>query len=336
MDKKFILNLKRLLSVKQNIVIFPHKNPDGDALGASLALFHFLKTKGHKCNIISPSDYPDFLKWLPGQNKIIEYPSNKLICNKIISQSNLIFTLDFNSLSRINEIKDIVIGSKSKKILIDHHPNPDDYAELVYSDPTIGSTCEMIYNVIYEIDKNLINKDIASCLYTGIMTDSGSFKFPSTSSKTHYIVSDLLTKKINHSLIHQNIFDVNSFDKISLLSKTLANIKKVKNLNAVYAILTKNDLKNANYKKGDSEGFVNHGLSIKGIILSVILIEDSKEKYIKMSFRSKGSFDVNKFAKKYFNGGGHRNAAGGISFESIDKTKEMLISAIIKNNQKLK
>ena len=335
MEKSFIRELKKTLNKTQNIVVIPHKNPDGDALGSCLALFHFLIKSGHNCNIISPSNYPEFLNWLPGQKAIIKYSSNNSLCEKIIDQCDVIFTLDFNSLNRIDILGDVVKKSSSIKVMIDHHENPDNYANLIYSNPKLGSTCEMIFNVIEELDFSLLDKSIAICIYTGIMTDSGSFRYPSTSSKTHLIISKLLSTGISHSSIYQNIYDIYSFDRISLLAKALSNIRKIEALNAVYLTLTQYELNENNFNKGDSEGFVNYGLSIKGMIFSTILIEHAKEKIIKMSFRSKGSFDVNKFARKYFNGGGHVNAAGGISYENINQTILDLVNATKKYSDQL-
>ncbi len=334
MFKKFIEKIDKLITKSDKFVIVPHSNPDGDALGSCLALWHFLKKKNKRAVIISPTEYPSFLKWLPGEKNIINYNNNVISSNNLISKSDVIFMLDFNSFNRIEKIKHPIQKSNSKKVIIDHHVDPEKIYDLIYSSTNFGSTCEMLYNVLTEIDKKLIDKKISTCLYCGIMTDSGSFRFPNTTYKTHQIISDLLKNNIIPSDIHEKIYDVNSINKIKLLSKALSNIKRVNKINAVYMKLSKNELIKYNFQKGDSEGFVNFGLSIKGIILSVILIEDINENFIKMSFRSKGNFDVNKFARKYFNGGGHINAAGGKSYENIDITTKKLIEKIKENKDK--
>ena len=336
MTKSFIDNLKKLLRNKRNITIFPHKNPDGDAIGSCLALNHFLKKLGHNSNVISPNDYPDFLNWMPGIKNVLRYSSNKIFCEKLINESDIVFTLDFNSLKRVEILGDLIKKSKSTIVMIDHHENPEDFSDLTYSDSKIASTCEMTYNVLEKIKVDEIDWKIASCLYTGIITDTGSFKFPSTSSRTHLIVSKLLEKGINHTEIHQNIYDNFKKSRISLLSVTLSNLKILNPINTVYMTLTQKELKDNNFKKGDTEGFVNYGLSIKGVLLSIILIENSKEKIIKMSFRSKGDFDVNILARDYFNGGGHSNASGGVSYKNMDETIKYLISILNKFSNKLK
>ena len=214
--------------------------------------------------------------------------------------------------------------------MIDHHENPANYAQISYSDSSIGSTCEMIYNLINGLNKTLIDEKIANCLYTGIMTDSGSFRFPSTTAKTHQVISTLIEKGANHSKIHQNIYDSYSLNRMQLLGTALINLKKIDSLPVVYMTLSQEELNQNNFKKGDTEGFVNYGLNLKGILFTVIMIENEQDKIIKMSFRSKGEFDVNQFAKKYFNGGGHVNAAGGISRLSLKETESKFLSVLEK------
>jgi phosphoesterase RecJ-like protein len=212
--------------------------------------------------------------------------------------------------------------------MIDHHENPENFADLNFSFPEISSTCEIVYNIIYSLDSFFINKDIATCLYTGIMTDTGSFKYPSTTSKTHKIISKLIEYGANGSKIYEKIYDEFSLNKLKLLSICLNNIRKIEKLPIVYMTLNQKELDNCYFKKGDSEGFVNYGLSIKGIKLSIILIENKDEKIIKMSFRSKGNFSTNLFAEKFFNGGGHANASGGSSKESLKTTISKLLIAL--------
>ena len=325
MNKTKIKKLDKLLSSSRKIIIIPHKNPDGDALGSCLALMHFLKSKSYQVNIISPNDYPNFLKWLPGEKFIVKFSENEKLAKNKINESSLIFVLDFNDLNRIGDLKNIIKNSKSKIVMIDHHKNPRKFADLEFSYSEISSTCEIVYNIIQHLDPLQINKKISTCLYTGIMTDTGSFKYPSTTFKTHKIISKLIENGAEGSKIHEKIYDEFSLDKLKLLSICLNNIKKVKKLPVVYMTLNQNELDKCFFKKGDSEGFVNYGLSVKGIKLSIILIENKDEKIIKMSFRSKGDFPANLFAEKFFNGGGHINAAGGVSKENLTETVSKLI-----------
>ena len=336
MKNNFIPALKEQLSNRKEIVIIPHKNPDGDALGSCLGLKHFLDLMSHSCSVISPNDYPEFLEWIPGQEQIIKYNKSEEKSEKLLLEADLIFTLDFNSLSRIKPMDEILENCKATKIMIDHHEQPDDYADLMYSDPGLGSTCEMVYNLMEALDISLINKTIATCIYTGIMTDSGSFRFQSTTAVTHSIVSNLLDMGIDHTQIHNNIYDTYSFGRLQLLGKALTNLVKVEPLNAVYITLSQEELTQCDFKKGDTEGFVNYGLSLDGIILAIILIENTQEKIIKMSFRSKGKFNVNEFARKHFNGGGHYNAAGGVSHENLEVTTQKVHQTILQYKDQLK
>ena len=320
MEKNFLSAFKRIISTQKKIVIIPHRNPDGDALGSALALKHFLDAKKHKVSVVSPNDYPTFLKWLPGESDIIKFSKTPSIARDKINKAELIFGLDFNSLSRIQDLSEIVKKTKVDKIMIDHHESPEFFANLNYSDPSMSSTCEMVYNIINASDSKLLDKKIACCLYTGIMTDTGSFRYPSTTSVTHKVVSHLINLGANGSSIHQKIFDSSSLSRLKLLGISLSNLIKIPNLPVVYITLSKEELVLCDFKKGDTEGFVNYGLSLKGVNFSCMMIENENEGKIKMSFRSQGNFSVDNFARNYFNGGGHLNAAGGVSTESLGKT----------------
>ena len=320
MENNFLSAFKKIISTQKKIVIIPHRNPDGDALGSALALKHFLDAKKHKVKIVSPNDYPTFLKWLPGESDIIKFSKTPSIARDKINNAELIFGLDFNSLSRIQDLSEIVKKTKVDKIMIDHHESPEFFANLNYSDPSMSSTCEMVYNIINASDSKLLNKKIACCLYTGIMTDTGSFRYPSTTSTTHKVVSHLINLGANGSDIHQKIFDSSSLSRLKLLGISLSNLIKIPDLPVVYITLSKKELVLCDFKKGDTEGFVNYGLSLKGVNFSCMMIENENEGKIKMSFRSQGNFSVDNFARNYFNGGGHLNAAGGVSMESLDKT----------------
>lgn len=313
--------LKIVLETPKKIVIIPHKNPDGDAIGSCLAIFHYLKKKNHEITIISPNNYPDFLKWVPGEDNIMNFELNVKKASQIIKKADLIFTLDFNALDRVNGMKGVLESSSADFVMIDHHQQPENYAKFTFSDVKMSSTCEMVYHFIVSMgDHREIDTDIATCLYTGIMTDTGSFRFPSTTSGTHIVIADLMDKGAKNYEIHNAIYDTNSIDKLHLLGHALKNLVQIDDLNTVYITLTRKELDLYNFKKGDTEGFVNYGLSLQGVKFAAIFIEDSQENFIKISFRSKGDFSVNDFARKHFDGGGHTNAAGGRSNLSMEET----------------
>ncbi|MGY5847624.1 DHH family phosphoesterase [Salegentibacter sp. HM20] len=321
MIEQSILEITAELSRARNIVIVPHKGPDGDAMGASLGLYHFLSDKGHSVQVISPNDFPKFLKWLPGAEKVKLYEQEPESCNKLLEDADMVFTLDFNALSRSGEMQQALIDTEAVFVMIDHHQEPTDYANHTYSDANMSSTCEMTYHFIDKLrGLKKITPEIATCLYTGIMTDTGSFRFKATSSTTHRVVADLIEKGAKHWEIHNNVFDTNSEERMQLLGTALQNLKVNRQLKTAYIALSQEELDRHNFKKGDTEGFVNYGLALEGIIFAVIFIENQQEGIIKISFRSKGDFDVNKFARTHFDGGGHLNAAGGRSEDSLQDT----------------
>jgi phosphoesterase RecJ-like protein len=332
MKKEDITAIQNLLATPRKIAIIPHRSPDGDAMGSTLALYHFLLKLNHKAIVISPNDFPNFLAWLPGSETVLIYENDKENCTKILNEAEVVFTLDFNALHRTGEMEQVLSKLSVPMIMIDHHQKPDAYAAYTYSDPSFGSTCEMIYNFISFLGKKeQIDKTIATCIYTGITTDSGSFRFPSTTSTTHRIVAELIDLGIENSEIHNSLFDDNSYSRLQLLGRALQNMKVFPEYKTSYTSLTQKELDEFHYEKGDTEGVVNYGLSIKGIHFAAIFIEHRDENIIKISFRSQGSFDVNQFARDNFNGGGHINAAGGKSYESMKYTLnkfEDLISKI--------
>ena len=337
MKKNDILEVKALLSTAKQIVIVPHKNPDGDAIGSSLGLYHYLNLEGHHVNVIAPNDYPEFLKWMPGEDAIVKFDEDETNSSVLIEQADIIFTLDFNSLHRTGKMEPVLAKSNSIKIMIDHHQQPDDYARYVYSDVNMCSTSEMIYHFIEMLEGlKSINADIGTCLYTGIMTDTGSFRFRSTTSTTHRVIADLIDKGADNAEIHNNVYDTNSYDSLQLLGCALNNLKLLKKFNTAYITLSQDELNSFDFKKGDTEGIVNYALSLKGVVFAVIFIEHKKEKIIKISLRSKGNFDVNTFARNYFDGGGHTNAAGGRSTLDLKNTVEKFISILPQHTNDLK
>ncbi|HEX9151554.1 MAG TPA: bifunctional oligoribonuclease/PAP phosphatase NrnA [Flavobacterium sp.] len=313
--------IQLLLSTPKRIAIIPHRGPDGDAMGSTLGLYHFLLKNNHHPVVISPNEFPDFLAWMPGSETVKIYEKDKVNCTKILEQAELIFTLDFNALHRTGEMETILSKLKAPFIMIDHHQKPDDYATFTYSDTSFGSTCEMLYNFICFLEKKeAIDKTIGTCIYTGILTDSGSFRFPKTTGATHRIVAELIDLGVENTEIPTLLFDNSSFGRLQLLGRALQNMKVLPEHKTAYTTLTQDELNSFDYVKGDTEGIVNYGLSIKGILFTAIFIENREEKIIKISFRSQGDFDVNQFARDHFNGGGHRNAAGGKSEVSMQET----------------
>ena len=325
--------LKNLLSAKQNVVITTHVNPDGDAIGSSLALLNFLIKMGHDVSVIVPNDYPYFLKWMKNYELIINYSNSKNESQEKIKNASLIFCLDFNNLNRINELGDYISESKAKKVLIDHHLDPSDFYDFKIHDVKASATAELVYNFLIELDSNAVDKDISEALYTGILTDTGSFKF-SMSPKVHKIVSDLMIRGVDIGFINNKIYDSNSLDKLKLIGYALSEkLEVISNGNAAYIVLSRKDLKDHNFKKGDTEGLVNYALSISNVNMAVLIIE-TKER-IKFSFRSIGQFSVNEFAKKYFNGGGHKNAAGGSLEDKLSVALEKFLKDISKYSKDL-
>ncbi len=325
-----IKEIKKLLSTPQNVVIIPHRNPDGDAIGSSLALYHFLK-ENHDVTVVAPNDYPHFLKWLPGNDKVRFFDKQNSQSKKILDKATVIFLLDFNILHRIGEdMQKTVKKFQGTFIMIDHHQQPDEsLTNYIYSDTSICSTSQMMYHFIDklgEVDK--IDAAMSTCMYVGIMTDTGSFRFPSTTSATHRIIADLIDRGANNAQIHNNVYDTNSYSRLQLLGRALSNLKVETDCRTAYITLSQDELDQFNFEKGDTEGVVNYALSLENIIFAAIFIEDVEQEIIKISFRSKGTFSVNQFARNHFNGGGHDNAAGGRSELSMKKTIDAFLKLL--------
>lgn len=329
MNEIDIIGINALLATPKRIVIIPHRSPDGDAMGSTLALYHFLNKLKQNPVVIAPNEFPDFLSWLPSADEVLIFEKDKEAIGQIILDAEVIFTLDFNAFHRTGEMEHTLNKATADFIMIDHHQSPDNYAKYTYSNTAFGSTCEMVYNFINQLGFiNLIDKTIATCIYTGIVTDSGSFRFPSTTSSTHRVVADLIDKGIENGAIHNNLFDNTSYHSLLLLGQALQNMKIIDDKKTCYITLTQDELDKHNYVKGDTEGIVNYALRIKGITFAAIFIENAEEKIVKISFRSQGDFDVNAFAREFFNGGGHINAAGGKSHlplaETISKFEDII------------
>lgn len=329
MIKNQLKQLKQWLDKPATVVIIPHKNPDGDAMGSCLAWQGMLNQLGHSTSVIAPNDYPTFLHWLPGHDGVLIYENDQELADKLIAGADMVFTLDFNTLKRIDQMGARVAESAAKKVMIDHHQEPDDYADIMFSNPAIGSTCEFVFQIIDAMGlAKHINQDIASCLYTGIVTDTGSFRFPSVTSATHRAVATLIDAGANHSEIHEKIKDNARPDRLKLLGIALKNMVFISEYKTAYITISQDELDACNYQKGDTEGFVNYGLSVAGIEMAVLMTESKKEEMIKISFRSKGDLAVNLFAKTYFEGGGHINAAGGKSDKTLRETEAYFLKSL--------
>jgi len=323
-----IQGLKTLLSSPKTILITTHHKPDADALGSSLALRGYLLKKGHTVTVVTPSDYPAFLNWMPGNETVLIFDENEAKSNALAAEAEVIFCLDFNALSRINKFGEAVGASKAIKVLVDHHLEPESFADFSFSDTSAAATAQLIYDIITDMGDNaLIDEFIGACLYAGIITDTGSFRHPSTNKKVHQIAADLMEKGVNTSKVHQQIYDNNSEVRLRFLGFALSEkLVVLKEFNTAYMTLNGNELSRFDSKTGDTEGFVNYALSLQGITMAVVIIE--RPDGIKMSFRSKGDFSVNDFARKYFEGGGHKNAAGGRSPLSLRETEKKLLSVL--------
>jgi len=302
-------------------VITAHQKPDGDAMGSALGLYHFLKQLGHEVTVISPTNWAQFLDWMPGVDQVIDFEANKNEASQIVADADYVFCLDFNILHRTKHLEPIIRDSKTLKILIDHHQQPDT-PSFAYgiSDVKMSSTCEMVYDFIVQSGhSNLINLDIATCLYTGLMTDTGSFRFPSTTASVHKIVAHLKELGLQHAKIHENIYDNSTEGRLKFMGNAFLNRMTVlPEFKTAIMAIPKTDIYKFELKTGDTEGLVNYLLSIEGIKFAAIVIDREEER--KWSFRSKGNFDVNIFARTHFEGGGHANAAGGRSSKSVDET----------------
>ncbi len=298
-----------------------HQKPDGDAMGSALGLYHFLLEMGHDATVVSPTNWADFLNWMPGVKKVIDFESQKEKARALIQQAELIFCLDFNILHRTKHMEQPLAAASATKVLIDHHEQPQREA-FAYgiSDTAKSSTCEMVYDFIVQSGHAAkLNTDIAECLYTGLMTDTGSFRFPSTTASVHRMVAVLKELGLKHTEVHERIYDNFLENRLRFIGFALLNRMEVLyEYNTALMYVTKEDLYEYDIKTGDTEGLVNYLLTIRGIKFGALVIDRNEER--KWSFRSKGYFDVNLFARKHFEGGGHMNAAGGRSSESLEAT----------------
>ncbi len=320
MRDTIVHTLEDLRASSGKIVITTHHKPDGDAMGSSLGLYHLLKNAGIDSQVITPTDYAEFLHWLPGNDTVLVYEADKPKSKELIDAAEYIFCLDFNALGRINEMGDYIQHSDAKIVMIDHHQDPQDFDHERFVEIGASSTCELIYKYAHKhLDASYMNKDMGECIYTGLITDTGSFRFGSTTSSTIRTAADLMDIGVVPAIIYNKLFDQNRLDRLQLLGYFLANkIELIEDGKVALAHFTSEELSRYNVITGDTEGFVNYGLSIKGVQLSALIID--RDYLVKMSFRSTDVFPCNEFSAEFFNGGGHKNAAGGASEDSLENT----------------
>ena len=324
---EFVAEIKSLLSYPKDIAITTHRNPDGDAIGSSLALYHYLNALGHSVRIVVPSEYPDFMVWMPDVEKIIIYDVDPEGSKAVLERAEIVFCLDFNSLDRIDKVGDLFADRTCTKILIDHHLYPDNFADFMISDPEASSTCEMIFEFIEALgDRQMITRNIGECLFTGILTDTGSFKY-STSSKLFRVVAQLLEAGVDDYMLQDLIFNSMTEKQLRLLGHCLHNRMEIlEEYKTGIITLTKEDYTHFDIKRGDTEGIVNYLLKMKKIVMAAFITEQPT--IVKISLRSKGDFSVQEIVQKHFKGGGHKNAAGGASFKglrtTVNRFKELL------------
>jgi len=328
--------IRDILDKSGNIIITTHTNPDGDAIGASLAMFLYLKKRGFTVSVVIPDQYPEFLAWLPSAGEILIFENNPDKCREVIDSAGLIICVDFNNLKRLNELGNELRKSAVLKVLIDHHLNPSDDFSFKISFSKISSTSELIYDFISESGyKNLIDKEIAECLYTGIATDTGSFSYSCNYVKTYLITAELFKLGIDGEHIHRLIYDTYSESRLRLLGYAVSDgLVVLPEYHAAYIVLTKEDLLRFNYQVGDTEGVVNYALSIKDINLAALFMD--KDDNVKVSFRSKGNFSVDRLAREHFGGGGHANASGANCDMSLEETVSRFLALLPDFREQLK
>jgi phosphoesterase RecJ-like protein len=318
---KPISDLYSLLHQPQKVVITTHQKPDADAMGSSLALGHYLRKKGHEVSVISPTNWAGFVDWMPGTALVINYDQHQQKSKQLLTQADLLFCLDFNIFHRTKSMTEVLYSLSCKKVLIDHHQEPD-VASFTFgvSDTSKSSTCEMIYDFIVGAnDADLIDQDIAECIYAGVVGDTGSFRFASAHAGVHAMVADLKRRGLDHGKIHEGLYDNFLENRLRFIGHVLLHRMEIfYEHNTALIAIPKSDLVKFNIRTGDTEGLVNYPQSIQGIRFAALVIDRDEER--KWSFRSKGQFDCNTFARTYFEGGGHYNAAGGRSSQSLEET----------------
>jgi len=319
MKKHIFDSIHKELKKKPRILITTHRSPDGDAMGSSLALYQVLVKQGFEVSVVVPNSYPKFLHWLPCNKEVVEYEGNEKNANTRIDSAELIFCLDFNDLGRTDMMSESLQNSTATFVMIDHHQDPSDFADIMFSVPGISSTAQLVYEFIENMGwSSLLTQDIAECIYTGLITDTGSFRFSSVDARTHEIASKLIEVGLKQGHIHQRLFDNNKESRLKLLGYCLSEkLEVLPEYKTAVMSLSQEELDRFHFVKGDTEGFVNYALSIDGVIFTAFFVQN--ENKVKISFRSLNDFRANLLSKKHFSGGGHINAAGGIHEGSLDE-----------------
>ena len=324
---RLINQLKEELSVSRRIVITTHQGPDGDAMGSSLALYHFLKKQKHDVTVITPNDYPEFLHWMPSNADVVNYMRQKPLAESLVEKAEYVFHLDYNHLKRSADMMRSLYHCKAVRVLIDHHIAPELPAKYIFSEIEVSSTCELLFCIMKQWDAGLIDCNIATCIYTGIMTDTGSFCYQSANAQSFLVAAELMAYGIDRAGIYDKVYDNYSETRMRLMGYCLNEKMEVfPQYGTALISLNLEEQQLYNFVVGDSEGFVNLPLSIKGIRFTAFFLENADK--VKISFRSKGNFSVNDFSRKHFGGGGHLNAAGGDSKmplnELVQQFRELL------------
>ncbi len=320
--------LKSFLSVPRKILITTHSKPDGDAMGSSLAMYHYLLKKGHEPVVVSPSDYGMYLHWMPGNASVLCLPGDKERANKFLKEADLIMCLDFNNYQRTEYFADSLRKATAPKMMIDHHLNPEGFDIFRLWNPDACATAELVYTFMEQMgDIHLIDRDIATCIYTGIITDSGSFRYPNVTARIHRIVAGLIDAGLQHTEVHNLIFDTFTEKRLRFFGHCIKDkLVVLPQYRAAYISVTKEELKEYEIKTGETEGLVNYPLNIAEVVFAALIID--REHIVKLSLRSKGNFPANEFSGKYFEGGGHLNAAGGSYKGKLDDAVALYIKGL--------
>ena len=326
-DDRAGLLLERLKS-SERIVMTGHRGPDGDAVGSTLALWNHFKEQGIESTVVFPDAYPQFIHWMNGHDEIVLYSECPELAEKLVQKAQVLFIQDYNDPSRVGDLQQAIENTEAFTVMIDHHQKPTDFVDMMFSDEKSCSTCEMVYRLIERWNQaKLISVNTASCIYCGIITDSGSFRFPSVSARTHLIAAALIETGMDHSVIHGRVYDTSREGKLKLVGYALSERLQVfSEYHAAIISLSTEDLDKFGYEKGDTEGLVNTALSIEGVNFAAFIHESTDG--IKISFRSIGEFSVSDFSAKHFGGGGHHNAAGAASSDSLEQVVSKIINLL--------
>lgn len=330
LDENGLLCWRSIMDCAENIVITAHSGPDGDAIGSSLGLAEFLRQQGKNVSVVMPNRFPDFLRWMKGTDKIVLYDASPSEADRLIAESDVIFSLDYNSLDRADALGQVIAESRAKKIMVDHHLSPSDFADLMVSYPELSSTSELVFRLIWQMDGySAMGSDAAAAIYCGMMTDTGAFAYNSSRPEIFYIIGRLLEKGIDKDKIYRNVYNNYSRNRVRLMGYILyRKLYFYNRMRACVYTLTQSEMKDFKFQKGDAEGLVNMPLMVHGMLLSIALREDTEKPVIRVSLRSVDDFPCNEMAARFFNGGGHLNAAGGELCCNMDEALKIAEAAV--------